>query len=268
MGSESDWSPALVQHIWMTALSNPVHCQSRSASSNCDKVQLLCRQWAPQNVSMKIAYAKGNGFWKNSYLAKNLKGQFTFSFCHLSVHCLHLETWGELENLLYFCYLSSASWCLGISSGCNTNVGLCTAGPWHHSLKALNTVHFPCELFSSRRVTFSINRTWEEEEEEKDCQVSSYFHVNSSFFTVQELGFFCLLVFGFFHGVASTMYSYDSFATSLLKVNVTSIFSDVQYVLRTIFIHFGENNTDYYQWGLFNQVPSIWVAVMSSTPAL
>lgn len=140
MGSESDWSPALDQHIWMTAFSSPVPCQSRSASSNCDEVQLLCRQWTPQNISMKIAYAKRNRFWKNSYLAKTWKGQFTFTFYHLSVHCLHLETWGEHKNFLYFCYLSSVTWCLArISNGCNTNIGLCTTGHWHHSLKALNT---------------------------------------------------------------------------------------------------------------------------------
>lgn len=43
------------------------------------------------------------------------------------------------------------------------------------------------------------------------------------------------------------------------KVNVSAIFSDVQYILRTIFIHFWENTTDYYNEFALTKCPEFGV---------
>lgn len=101
------------------------------------------------------------------------------------MYCLSIDTWGEFENL-YFCYRSSVTWCSPrINNSCNINVGLCTAGPWHHSFKTSeHIVHFlfPHEPFSSRRLMFSINRTWQRGRTREDCQVSNSFYVNNNNF--------------------------------------------------------------------------------------
>lgn len=43
------------------------------------------------------------------------------------------------------------------------------------------------------------------------------------------------------------------------KVNASCIFSDVQYILRTIFIHFWENTTDYYNKFVLTECPEFGV---------